>query len=190
MSLAPVRCWDLQLHAHNSPCQYERHTFARSSCATFVHARDCWTALAGDSAKEAWTVSIIILTMYSDEYSVLNHQHQQSFLLCCCEIAGAGTCSDGATCPSSSHCSLDIVLVTSCGDILAEVPLSSFPGDTVCATEAQIECPAGHELGAFSSRPPDYRKFDGCPDRKSNVLDLGVWLPARVEVFDQWGLHG
>ena len=64
MSLAPVRCWDLQLHAHNSPCQYERHTFARSSCATFVHARDCWTALAGDSAKEAWTVSIIILTMF------------------------------------------------------------------------------------------------------------------------------
>ncbi|CAK9009733.1 unnamed protein product [Durusdinium trenchii] len=26
---------------------------------------------------------------------------------------------------------------------------------------AQIECSAGHELTAFSARPPDYRKFDG-----------------------------
>ncbi|CAJ1434548.1 unnamed protein product [Effrenium voratum] len=26
---------------------------------------------------------------------------------------------------------------------------------------AQVECPKGHELTAFSARPPDYRKFDG-----------------------------
>merc|ERR1712048_1530636 len=25
---------------------------------------------------------------------------------------------------------------------------------------ATIECPSGHELTAYSSRPPDYRKFD------------------------------
>jgi len=35
------------------------------------------------------------------------------------------------------------------------------PARMVQLAPAQIECPAGHQLGAFSSRPPDYRKFDG-----------------------------
>ena len=68
---------------------------------------------------------------------------------------------------------------TSCKDTWQRCP-SSVPGNTVCATKAHIECPAGHQLGAFSSRPPDYRKFDGCPDRKSHLLDLQVRLPAHV----------
>lgn len=53
--------------------------------------------------------------------------------------------------------------------------------------EAQVECPKGHELTAFSARPPDYRKFDG-PNSwlrvRSGNSDSVFWIGDLV-VWDQ-----
>eukprot|EP00439_Symbiodinium_sp_Y106_P023157 s4759_g2.t2 len=48
-----------------------------------------------------------------------------------------------------------------CWNLLAGDSAKEEPARMVQLAPAQIECPAGHQLGAFSSRPPDYRKFDG-----------------------------
>merc|ERR1712060_866024 len=34
------------------------------------------------------------------------------------------------------------------------------PAPSVKLSPATMECPAGHELTAYRSRPPDYRRFD------------------------------
>ena len=74
------------------------------------------------------------------------------------------------------------------------VQLAAVPGAAqnaharvaVCRAKAQIECPLGHELGAFSSRPPDYRKFDGAAASQEKALSrMLASLDPKVYLMKQ-----
>lgn len=55
-------------------------------------------------------------------------------------------------------------------------------------SEAQLECPHGHALSAFSARPPDYRKFDGSPrqatyEKRVCSMHQGVFMNVVPSEF-------